>query len=142
MRSWSRHSYEQIFVLIVFIVFINLFTSGGITWSKWVILCLGFVYFLQFFGHEKEDGKQLVILKERYAKGELSEEEFLRAREHLRDERLERSNPTAKYFFGITLIVVGGIYIIRNFLDPFFPIPWLPVFLIIMGFFAIFRRSS
>lgn len=140
MKSWSRHSYEQIFVLIVFVAFINLFTSGDITWSKWVILSLGFVYFFQFFGQEKEDGKQLVILKERYAKGELSEEEFLRARKILRDEHLERSNPTAKYFFGITLIVVGGIYILINFIDPFFSIPWLPVLLIIIGLFAIFRR--
>lgn len=140
MKSWSRHSYEQIFVLIVFVAFINLFTSGDITWSKWVILSLGFVYFFQFFGQEKEDGKQLVILKERYAKGELSEEEFLRARGILRDEHLERSNPTAKYFFGITLIVVGGIYILINFINPFFSIPWLPVLLIIIGLFAIFRR--
>lgn len=141
MRNKSRYSNERVFILIIFVVFVNLFTSGDITWSRWVILVLGFVYFFHYFGHE-EEGKQLVILKERYAKGEISEEEFLRARDNLRDEVKERSNPTAKYFFGITLMVVGGIYIIRNLFDPFFPIPWLPVFLIIIGLFAIFRRSS
>jgi len=141
MKTWSNYSNNRIFLVIVFVVLINLFLSGDITWSKWVILSLGFVYFFQFFGHE-EEGKQIVILKERYAKGELSEEEFLRARKILSDEAQDRSNPTSKYFFGITLMVVGGLYMIRNVFDPFFPIPWLPVFLIIIGLFAIFRRST
>ena len=71
MRTWSKYSNDRIFILIVFLVLINLFTTGDISWSKWVILSLGFVYFIQFFGREEEAGKQLVILKERYAKGVL-----------------------------------------------------------------------
>jgi uncharacterized membrane protein len=97
--------------------------------------------FFQFFGRE-EGGKQFIILKERYAKGELSEEEFLRAKVNLKDEVQQSSNSTAKYFFGVTLMMVGGMYIIRNLFDPYFSIPLLPVFLIIIGLFAIFRRSS
>ena len=142
MGSRSHQPSDRIFLAIILVVFIDLFTTGEITWSRWVILAMGFIYFARVFGKKEESGKELVLLKERYAKGELSEEEYLQTKNNLKKEFEERSHPAMHYLFGIILIVVGSVYIIRNFIDPFFPIPWLPMLLIIIGLFAIFRKTA
>lgn len=139
MRSSFRHSPDRMFVLIVFILFINLLTSGDITWSRWPMLGLAFVYFMLYFGDSGGEQKDQILLKERYAKGELSEEEFLNAKERIKEEFAERANPAVRYFIGFFLIAVAVIYILRNYLGLFIPIPWIPVLLIAIGLFAIFR---
>ena len=140
MSSIYRHSPDRIFIWIVIVLVIDLFVSGGITWSRWAVLGLVIFYFMHFFGDTGKEIKAITLEKERYAKGELSEEEFLRSKEQIRDEYTERFRPGIRYLIGIFLIVVGCIYILRNIFYIYFPIPWLPILLIALGLFAIFRR--
>lgn len=130
---------DEIFIWIIAVIVINLFTNHGeITWAKWPVLGLLIVYLLNFLRNDEHDSRELVLLKERYAKGELTEEEFLKRKKVVEDDFTRSKGSGHRYFIGIALIVFGVISIFRGYLPV--TVPWLEIILIGAGLFAISRH--
>jgi hypothetical protein len=132
-------SSDEIFIWIIVVVVVNLFTSHGeITWAKWPVLGLLIVYLMNFLSDDERDSRELVLLKERYAKGELTEEEFLQRKKAIETDFSRSRGSGHRYFIGIALIVFGVVSIFRGYLPV--SIPWLELILIGAGLFAISRH--
>ncbi|MCP4726214.1 MAG: SHOCT domain-containing protein [bacterium] len=132
--------------MVVVPVAVDLFTTGGITWSRWAIFGFLIIYFMRMTKEHKVDDQALTILKERYAKGELSEEEFIKIKTELEAERTGGSQVSGNRFLGYALIFVGAVFILRNlffsFRMPFYlhDLPVLPIILIGIGVYWVYRN--
>jgi len=135
MHKTPLQSPDRIFILMVIVIVIDLFMTGNITWSKWPVMALLAVYFLNFIGAGEHDSRAIELLKERYAKGELSEEEFLRQKRIMEEDYARTHGSGPRYFIGALLIVLGFFLLFGRFIH--FPLPLLPVILIVVGIFAI-----
>ena len=100
------------------------------------------MYFLEFLRDNKTDYHSLTILKERYAKGEISEEDYLKMKKDLEMDYEKEHDSSAKYFLGITFIVVGAFFFLNNIMFFDINIPWPPILLIGFGIFWIYRNRK
>ncbi|MFC1554246.1 SHOCT domain-containing protein [candidate division KSB1 bacterium] len=140
MSSSFGKSIERIAFWAVIAVVIDLFTSHELTWSKWVIMGCVVMLILRFRDEGDEGSKSIRILKERYAKGEISEEEFLKLKEQVNKDQRKKLKPAGNYLLGLILVLVGGLLILNNLSLIVYPLPWLPLLLIVIGLFAIFSN--
>jgi putative membrane protein len=67
--------------------FDGMFLGGGFMWIIWIILFVVLIYILKDFtpdrNQTKNDEDALEILKKRYARGEIDEQEYARRRNEL-----------------------------------------------------------
>jgi len=67
----------------------HLFYGGGFMWIFWILIIIGVVFLIQMMTKNKsrtsshENESPLEILKKRYARGEMEEEEYERRRKEL-----------------------------------------------------------
>lgn len=66
----------------------HLFYGGGFMWIFWVLIIAGIFFLFQTIAKRNSDGSAdketpMEILKKRYARGEIEEEEFERRRKEL-----------------------------------------------------------
>jgi len=135
MHHFSGKS-ENIFVAIIILIAIDLLTTGWITWSKFPVAILLIIYFLGFAGTRDRVSRDVIILRERFAKGDISEEEYLGAKKTIEEDIDSHRAAGFRYFFGISIICLGILLISRNFMG--FYVPWIPAILILVGLFSIY----
>ncbi|MFC1563286.1 SHOCT domain-containing protein [candidate division KSB1 bacterium] len=149
MSEITRHKDSDMNLIIWMVVVpvaVDLFLTGYITWSRWAIFGFLIIYFLRMTKESKIDKQALTILKERYAKGELTEEEYLKVKSEIEADYAGDRQSKSHKVLGFALIIVGAIFILRNFLFPFrmefypYDIPWLPIILIGLGIYWVFRN--
>lgn len=137
--TYSRHeSPDRILIFVIFFVGIDLITTGSITWSMWPAGIFLLFYFLSLERSKGQVSRDFTFTRERFAKGEISEEEFLREKDRFETEQSGADSSGFRYAAGIGLICIGGFLILRNLFH--FHIPWLPFLLIVVGLFSIFRN--
>ncbi len=140
MALKSRQHSDKLFVFVAFFIGIDLLTTGSITWSIWPAGVFLFIYLLSTVGDDDRSSRELTIVKERFAKGEITEEEFLKQKDTLENGMQSSREPAFRYIGGAALILIGAFLILRNILD--ISIPMLPIILIAVGIFSIFRNMS
>ena len=67
----------------------HMFYGGGFMWIFWILLIIAIVYIFQNIAKgnsSSENETPLEILKKRYARGEIDEEEYERRRDELQDK--------------------------------------------------------
>jgi len=132
------NSSDKLVILIIFFIGINLLTTGSVTWSVWPAGILLLFYVFSFKRSEDRALQEVTLIKERFAKGEISEEDFIRQRKIIEEDRFSMSSSGLHYFAGIILMALGVILVFRNLFSIY--IPWLPIILIAVGLYSIFRN--
>ncbi len=132
--------------MVVVPVAVDLFTTNSITWSRWAIFGFLIIYLLRLTKENKVDVQAVTILKERYAKGELTEEEYIKIKSELEAEQAVGGQASGNKILGYALIFLGVVFVLRNFLFgvnlPYFMynIPWFPLILIGIGVYWVYRN--
>ncbi len=140
-EHYSHTSGRMPLWLIIVPVAVDLLQNNTITWSKWAILGFIIMFFMDYMKNPAVDTRAMTILRERYAKGELTEEEYLNAKaESEKDISRSRDSQSHK-IVGAILILIGAVYVLSNFLYIPMDIPWLAIILIGLGISVIIRNT-
>ncbi|MFC1729262.1 SHOCT domain-containing protein [candidate division KSB1 bacterium] len=138
MTPIRDNSSDGIFIPVIILLVIDLLTDGSIDWSVWPVGILICVYFLSLTGRGRRGSREMTILKERFAKGDISEEEFLQQKEQINNDFISAGSAGFNYSAGVIIIIIGMILLIRNYM--YIDIPWFSILLISAGLYSILRR--